>query len=134
MDHDATADASSLAVSVPETVLGDDAVGLDRSAFDNPVAEIGREDSLQTFALFFEETEARFCRLRALSCEKQRQAVEREAHGLKGSGGNFGFRRLSQLAGRLERDARTITAADYEAALGAMETSYAAARHRFDNI
>jgi HPt (histidine-containing phosphotransfer) domain-containing protein len=107
---------------------------LDRSAFDNLVAEIGREDTLQTFSIFFAEADDRLKRLRMLSCEAERNAVAEEAHGLKGSAANFGLRQVSQLAALLERDAPTVTATAYEVALRVLEASYTAARKHFAKL
>jgi HPt (histidine-containing phosphotransfer) domain-containing protein len=107
---------------------------VDKSTFDNLVAEIGREDTLQTFSIFFDEAHDRLKRLRELSCEEARKTIEQEAHGLKGSAANFGMPQVSQLASMLEQDARTITPGNYEAALRSLETSYAAARERFAEL
>jgi HPt (histidine-containing phosphotransfer) domain-containing protein len=115
----------------PQVAPNGPEMDLDRSAFDNLVAEIGREDALQTFSIFFAEAENRLKRLRKLSCEEARDGVAQEAHGLKGSAANFGLRQVSELAATLERDAPTVTAAKYEVVLRTLETSYVAARKHF---
>ena len=104
---------------------------LDRSAFDNLAAEIGREDTLQTFSIFFDDASDRLLRLRGLCCDSERKAIAAEAHGLKGSAANFGFARVSELASKLEQGAPTIKPGDYDALLRNLETSYAAARESF---
>jgi HPt (histidine-containing phosphotransfer) domain-containing protein len=104
---------------------------LDRSAFDELVAEIGREDTLQTFSIFFDDASGRLLRLRALHCENERKAIAAEAHGLKGSAANFGLRHVSDLASALEQGAQTIMPSDYEAAVQSLETSYATAQEYF---
>ena len=109
-------------------------VEFDASAFENLAAELGREDTLDTFAIFFNEASNRLKRLRQLSCEQERTTLAQEAHGLKGSAANFGLRQVSDLAAGLERNARTITAEDYAAALQRLETSYAAACDLFAKL
>jgi HPt (histidine-containing phosphotransfer) domain-containing protein len=106
-------------------------MNLDRSAFDNLAAEIGREGTLQTFAVFFDDASSRLLRLRGLCCESESKAITAEAHGLKGSAANFGLRHVSELASKLEQDAQAIKPSDYEALLRNLETSYAAARESF---
>lgn len=106
----------------------------DMSAFDNLVEEIGREDTLQTFSIFFEEETNRLKRMRTLSCGEHRSAIQQDAHGLKGTAANFGLRQVSALAAKLEQDARTITPDDYAAALRGLETSYATAHERFAEL
>jgi len=116
------------------TGLNDSEASLDVSAFNELAEEIGREDTLQTFSIFFDEADNRLKRLRELSCEVERPAIAREAHGLKGTSANFGLRRVSALAAALEQDAHTITSGNYDAVLRNLETSYAAARARFAEL
>lgn len=114
--------------------LGLDELDLDKSAFDHLAAEIGREETLETFLIFFTEAHNRLQRLKELSCDAERNAIRQEAHGLKGSAGNFGLPRVSELARRLERDAQIIASVDYEVALRSLETSYANALALFANL
>jgi HPt (histidine-containing phosphotransfer) domain-containing protein len=107
---------------------------LDRSAFDELVAELGREDTLQTFATFFGEADTRVTRLQELARELDGDEIKRQAHALKGSAANFGFRRVSDLARILGEDARTVAPARYEGLLEALEDSYAAARRHFSKL
>ena len=107
---------------------------LDRSAFDELAAELGREDTLRTFTVFFGEADARVTRLRELSCDQDSDEIKRQAHALKGSAANFGFRRVADLARTLEEDARLMAPERYEAVLRALETSYAAARLHFSAL
>ena len=107
---------------------------VDMSTFGNLVEEIGREDTLQTFSIFFEETTDRLKRMRTLSCGQDRNAIRQDAHGLKGTAANFGLRQVSALAAKLEQDAGSITPENYEAALRRLETSYAAACDRFTEM
>jgi HPt (histidine-containing phosphotransfer) domain-containing protein len=135
MGHDETAERHDVAASASPRMSRDDSeMGVDISAFDNLVAELGREDTLQTFSIFFDEADNRLKRLRELSCEEERNAVQQQAHGLKGSAANFGLRQVSELAAALEQDARTITAGGYDIAVRSLETSYAAARERFAKL
>ncbi len=107
---------------------------VDGSVFDELVAEIGLEATQQTFSIFISETDDRLRRFHQLSCDNDRDAIKQEAHGLKGAAGNFGLRRVSDLARKLEQDAPTVTSGDYEALLRSLETSYATARARFDRV
>jgi HPt (histidine-containing phosphotransfer) domain-containing protein len=109
-------------------------VSVDISAFNELAEEIGRDDTLQTFSIFFDEADSRLKRLRELSCEADRPAIVREAHGLKGTAANFGLRRVSALAAVLEKDAHTITSDSYDATVRNLETSYATARARFAEL
>ena len=105
----------------------------DNGTFETLVAELGLEDTLQMFSVFFTEADKRLTRLRELSFEN-RKAIQHEAHGLKGSAGNFGLPRVSELAASLEQDAPTITPARYQAALQSLEAGYATARERFVSV
>jgi HPt (histidine-containing phosphotransfer) domain-containing protein len=135
MHRDSTAQPHGGATSVlPLSPAGGIETALDRSAFDDLVAEIGREDTLETFSIFFKEADNRLKRLRELSCEEDRNTIEHEAHGLKGSAANFGLRQVSELAAKLERDARVITPVNYEATICSLETSYTAAREHFATL
>ena len=109
-------------------------IDVDRSAFDNLAEEIGIEGAQQSFAIFISETDDRFKRFRQLSCDNDRTEIKNEAHGLKGTAGNFGLRKVSDLAKQLEQDAGKITAGDFEIVLRNLETSYAAARERFAHL
>jgi hypothetical protein len=53
---------------------------------------------------------------------------------LKGTAGNFGLRKVSDLAKKLEQDAAKITAGDFEIVLRNLETSYAVARENFAHL
>jgi HPt (histidine-containing phosphotransfer) domain-containing protein len=132
-DHETMKSAMPVAAS-PQIAPDGSEVEFDTSAFENLLAELGREDTLDTFAIFFNEASSRLKRLRQLSCEAQRRNIALEAHGLKGSAANFGLRQVADLAAALERNARTITAEDYAAALQRLETSYAAARELFAEL
>jgi hypothetical protein len=70
----------------------------------------------------------------ASSRELDGDEIKRQAHALKGSAANFGFRRVSDLARILEEDARTVAPARYEGLLEALEDSYAAARRHFSKL
>jgi HPt (histidine-containing phosphotransfer) domain-containing protein len=107
---------------------------LDRSAFDELIAELGREDTLQTFAVFFGEADTRVTRLRELLRDLNGDEIKRQAHALKGSAANFGFRRVSDLAKILEEDARAVAPERYAALLQALERSYATARLHFSKL
>lgn len=135
MDHDKTVELRGMPISVsPQLVPEDSEPDLDTSAFDNLAEEIGREGTLETFSIFFKETTDRLKRMQTLSCETDRNAIRQDAHGLKGTAANFGFRQVSALAAKLEKDAPTIASGDYEATLRSLETSYAAACEYFAKL
>jgi HPt (histidine-containing phosphotransfer) domain-containing protein len=132
MAHDETAELRDMPISAsPQLAPNGSELDVDVSTFGNLVEEIGREDTLQTFSTFFEETTSRLKRMRTLSCGEDRNAIRQDAHGLKGTAANFGFRQVSALAAKLEQDAGSITPENYGAALRGLETSYAAACDRF---
>jgi HPt (histidine-containing phosphotransfer) domain-containing protein len=135
MSQDQTIKQADAAERVSPRLVPDGVgVDFDQSQFDELVAEIGREGTLETFAIFFEEASARLQRLRELSHAAERSGLAQEAHGLKGSAANFGLRHVSALAAMLEQQARTIASDDYEAALDGLEKSYAAAREQFAKL
>ncbi len=135
MDQNKTAELHGTPISASPRIASDGSeLDVDRSAFDSLAAEIGRADALQTFSVFFNETENRLKRLRELSCDEDRNAIAHEAHALKGSAASFGLRKVSDLARTLEQNARSITSNYYDAALRGLETSYAAAYERFAEL
>jgi len=135
MAHDETAELRDMPISASPLLAPDGSeLDVDVSAFESLVEEIGREDTLQTFSIFFEEATNRLKRMRTLSCGEDRNAIQQDAHGLKGTAANFGLRQVSALAAKLEQNARSITPENYEAALRGLETSYAAACERFAEI
>jgi HPt (histidine-containing phosphotransfer) domain-containing protein len=135
MNHDETTELGGVPISASLQLVPDDPEpDLDISAFDNLAEEIGREGTLQTFSLFFEETTDRLKRMRTLSCEADRNAIRQDAHGLKGTAANFGFRQVSKLAAKLEKDAATIALSGYAATLQSLEISYAATCKHFARL
>jgi HPt (histidine-containing phosphotransfer) domain-containing protein len=135
MDQSKTAEPGGMPFSVSPGIAPDcSAPDLDRSAFDILGEELGRADTLQTFSVFFKEAESRLKRLRELSCDKDGDSIKHEAHALKGSAGNFGFLKVSDLARALEQNAHSIVSADYQAVLRDLETSYAAACECFGKL
>ena len=107
-----------------------DEVVMDNNVFGELVNEIGANDARLALSIFVSETDERLGQFRALARNMDREVLEREAHTLKGAAGNFGLRQVSALARMLQFAATEITASDYEAALSALERSYAAAREQ----
>ena len=107
-----------------------DEVIMDNGVFGELVNEIGASDARLALSIFVSETDERLEQFRALARNMDREALEREAHTLKGAAGNFGLRQVSALARMLQFAATEITPSDYEAALSALERSYAAAREQ----
>jgi len=135
MDQSKTAEPSATIFPTSADAAADcPAPDFDRSAFDILAEELGRTDTLQTFSVFFNEAENRLKRLRELSGDKDADTIKHEAHALKGSAGNFGLMRVSDLARALEQNACSITSGDYRAVLRDLETSYAAACACFSKL
>ena len=135
MDQSKIAEPNATPSSVSPGISPDCPVpDLDRSAFDILAEELGRADTLQTFSVFFREAESRLKRLRELSGDRDSDSIKHEAHALKGSAGNFGFLKVSDLARALERNARSIASSDYQTVLRDLETSYAAAYECFGKL
>lgn len=65
-------------------------------------AEVGEEAANSIVELFLEDSLARLDALRAAIKEKDFTDLKRQAHGLKGSGGNVGAKRLAELCSELE--------------------------------
>jgi len=135
MDQSKTAESSATPFSASPGVAADcPAPDFDRSAFDILADELGRADTLQTFSVFFTEAENRLKRLRELSGDKDADTIKHEAHALKGSAGNFGLMKVSDLARALEQNACSIASSDYQVVLCDLETSYAAACACFSRL
>jgi HPt (histidine-containing phosphotransfer) domain-containing protein len=135
MDQSKTAEPTAMPFCVsPGSASDCSAPDLDRSAFDILADELGRADTLQTFSVFFIEAESRLKRLRELCGDRDADSIKHEAHALKGSAGNFGFLKVSDLARALEQNARSITSSDYQAVLRDLEMSYAAACECFSKL
>jgi HPt (histidine-containing phosphotransfer) domain-containing protein len=66
--------------------------------------------------------------LRAYPLERSRRVISREAHTIKGTAATFGFRRLSELAKRLERDADNVSAAEFDDLASRLEAAFAEAQ------
>ena len=105
---------------------------IDRKRFDDLVKELGAQAAVEIFRVFVGETEARLSLFRTLALDVNRKKISREAHSLGGGAATFGLEDLAQLAKSLERDAATITAADYQVAIDRLDAAYAcAAQHEF---
>lgn len=96
-------------------------------AFDALVREIGRDGACEVRAVFWAETGARLRMFRDIAFAPHRARIEREAHSLKSAAQTFGYRRLSALALRLEREAATLAETEYGELLQQMDAAYAAA-------
>jgi signal transduction histidine kinase/DNA-binding response OmpR family regulator len=99
------------------------------AAFDHEVylelaREVGEEAAAEIHTVFITETEARLKFLRSLSIEQERTRIGREAHSLKSSARTFGYRELSGLSFRLEREAARLTDAEYRRMLDQMDAAY----------
>ena len=100
---------------------------LDPAAIDEFVEEVGTDAAAKTLATYLSEAERRLATLRDLTAER-RDAIDVEAHTLKGSSGLFGLMRLSAAARRLERAAATMTADAYRSMRTDLEAIYLESR------
>ena len=107
---------------------------LDGAAFDEFIEAMGLDGAGTILAVFLKDTSERLTRLRAMSCEADRAAIEAEAHTLKGASGTLGMYQLCGLARRLERDASTVPAQDYAARIGRLDAAFQAARAQAERI
>jgi HPt (histidine-containing phosphotransfer) domain-containing protein len=98
--------------------------------FDREVAlaRVGGDAGLlkELAELFLEEYPSMLAELRAASAQADAKAIERTAHGLKGSVANFGARTAVEAALRLEQLGREENLAEVERALASLELALAA--------
>ena len=100
---------------------------LERSAFDELVREIGQDGACEVRAVFWTETSARLKLFHELAFAQHHAKIERLAHSLKSAARTFGYRQLASLALQLEKDAATLSEAEYHELLKRMDAAYAAA-------
>jgi signal transduction histidine kinase/CheY-like chemotaxis protein/HPt (histidine-containing phosphotransfer) domain-containing protein len=86
-----------------------DAPLVDQDAYRALESEIGPEAMQEAVAEFMGEAQSRLEALVGLSDCRNRVALRREAHSLKGMAGQFGFVRLSRAAAELEAAHDTLT-------------------------
>ncbi len=106
-----------------------DAALIDQSVIGELLGELGAQGLAQLLGVFREETGKRIARLRRLSCDENRDAIEMEAHTLKSAAALVGFARLSSVAAALERDARAIAPADYALTIEQIVAAYVEGWH-----
>ncbi|MDC7787270.1 ATP-binding protein [Rhodoplanes sp. TEM] len=78
----------------------------DRDAYDRLGEEIGADGARQVLETFLMDSRDRLAQLRSHAVSGA-AGIEQEAHTLKGAAATLGFARLSELARRLEENART---------------------------
>lgn len=126
--NDRTAATTSLApLGSPRCEAANSDPALDPKLFEELVREIGDEAAAEVRAVFAGETDIRLKLLQQLSIDSNRTKIGREAHSLKSSAAAFGYRRLANLAQRLERDAPTLDDSRYRELLDCLDAAYAAA-------
>jgi signal transduction histidine kinase/DNA-binding NarL/FixJ family response regulator/HPt (histidine-containing phosphotransfer) domain-containing protein len=99
----------------------------DAALIDRPVIamlreEIGEDAVDETLRVFRREAEERIALLGKLSAEKDRAAIEVEAHTLKGAAGAVGFAKVSALSRALERQAMEL--ADHMPLVARIEAAF----------
>ena len=98
---------------------------LDRTAFERLAGEIDVEGALETFAVFYTDTQRRLLTLATIGLEANRKLVQIEAHSLKSTAAMFGFTHLAKLAAWLEEAALTIEDANFRAILRDLGSTFA---------
>jgi HPt (histidine-containing phosphotransfer) domain-containing protein len=98
--------ADNDAAEAPEPELGP-------RAFEELVRETGDDCACEIRNVVSTETDARLILLRPLSLDTERAKIGREAHSLKSAAGRFGYRRLADLARRIEQHANELSSGEY---------------------
>ncbi len=86
--------------------------------------EIGEDALQEALDTFLDEVRDRIARMPALVSETPADALQREAHSVKGMAGTFGFMRLQAIAARLEKDAGRTSPDDLLQAIGDLRVAF----------
>jgi hypothetical protein len=97
---------------------------LDRTALAQLTEAIGEDGVRETFASFAQETEQRLALFRQFREGQDRQAIEIEAHALKGSAGTLGGAEVSDIARLIEHRAASISADELRNAVEQLDAAY----------
>jgi len=121
------------AAAIPATVLppGPTSTPFDPTALAHLTETIGEDGMRQTFASFARETEARLALFRQFREGQDRQAIEIEAHALKGSAKAVGAIEVSDIARLIEHRAASISADELRGAAERLEAAYHEMRREF---
>jgi signal transduction histidine kinase/DNA-binding response OmpR family regulator len=105
---------------------------LDQPALAHLTAAIGEEGVRQTFAVFERETEARLALFRQFTEGNDREAIEIEAHALKGSARTLGASEVSDIARLIEHRAAKISADELRDAVERLDAAFRKMRREFE--
>lgn len=83
--------------------IGDPAVN---AVFSKLVSTLGRDQTVSLYHEFARDARRRIGRMNAASGRNETEALRRDAHDLKSTAGNFGFKELSDLGGAIETACR----------------------------
>jgi HPt (histidine-containing phosphotransfer) domain-containing protein len=87
--------------------------------------DVGADDAAEVLVTFFEDTGSK---VNALPSQIDRQMIKREAHSIKSSSATFGFARLSALGRDLEAGAETMSPADLQTTIAALQQAFDATK------
>jgi HPt (histidine-containing phosphotransfer) domain-containing protein len=105
---------------------------LDPTAFESLALEIDLDGAIETFNLFVTDTRHRLRSFSTMAVDANRKRIEIEAHSLKSTAATFGFRKLSELAARLEQDAVTIPEQAFRAIVPELDDAFEQGKAQFD--
>lgn len=95
-----------------------------RQTFDDLAGEIGEDTAQEALEVFIDDARQRLDMLLSVAITTGWKTVQVHAHTLKSTSATFGFDRMSQIAGRLERDAESLNATEYDTMLTDMRFAF----------
>ena len=104
----------------------------DRSIMEELSTELGAASAGEVLHTFLDETRMRLARLEALSAAGDHEAIEIEAHTLKGAAGALGFTGVAERAFAVELEARAGASAGTLPAAGCYREAIARIAEAFD--
>jgi histidine phosphotransfer protein HptB len=105
---------------------------LDPTAFESLTEEIDLDGAIEIFHIFVADTRRRLQSFSTMATDTDRKLIEIEAHSLKSTAATFGFRKLSELAARLEQDAMMIPERAYRVIVPELGDAFEQGKARFD--
>jgi HPt (histidine-containing phosphotransfer) domain-containing protein len=98
-----------------------DAPICNKAAYLEFCEDVGAEDAAEVLVAFLDDTGLK---VNALPSIAERQVIKREAHSIKSSSATFGFARLSGLARELEFGIETLSPADFQTKIAAIQQAF----------
>ncbi|MGA8171080.1 MAG: ATP-binding protein, partial [Methylocystis sp.] len=97
----------------------------DQDKFLELATEVGRQDAEEILNVLLNETTGSLKLLHSISCDANRNLIERTAHSLKGSAGACGLSAVAELARALESDAGLIEDDQYRWMVDQLDEAFA---------